>query len=387
MDDAERPSLQSAVAKLRSPWTITAWVLLALGGIGILGWVFSIPALVQPVTSRPPIRPAAAIGLLALGVGALALDRGRRRLAFGGATVAILIGFAALLDLATGLSLGPGSLPFGPSLASRLTLPASQGLPLSTAWGLLLGGVGLAAAAERLRTAAATFAVGVFGSTLVALSIALLLTQSFGFSPGVQFGPVVGSGPQVAIGLLALGVGLASSAWTRDWTPTSYPAWIPLAAGLASLTAVLFLWRAVIQGQRDDNSALLAAAARKVSVAQTSPCVASPRYLPAPRSARRPGRIRSRGSSRRSPVWSRWRGSPATGRGSRWSPRRPIPSFCTRSWVSRPSRSGFRGSRRRIRCGTSRWRTQPRRWPSPYHAAISWPVTGSSSGWFAWISC
>jgi hypothetical protein len=190
MDDAERPSLQSAVAKLRSPWTITAWVLLALGGIGILGWVFSIPVLVQPVTSRPPIRPSAAIGLLALGIGALALDRGRRRLAFGGATVAILIGFAALLDLATGLNLG--SFRFGPSLASRLTLPASQGLPLSSAWGLLLGGVGLAAAAERLRTAAATFAVGVFGSTLVALSLALLLTQSFGFSPGVQFGPVLG---------------------------------------------------------------------------------------------------------------------------------------------------------------------------------------------------
>lgn len=263
MDVAERTSLQSAVAKLRSPWTITAWILLALGSIGVLGWVFSIPVLVQPLTSRPPLRPSAAVGLLALGIGALAMDRGYRRVAIAAASVAILIGFTALLDLATGLSLGTGSLPFGIGLASRLVLPASQALPLATAWGLLLGGVGLVAAAERLRTAAATFAVGVVGSTLVALSLALLLTQGIGFSPGVQFGPVVGSGPQVAIGLLALGVGLASSAWTRDWTPTSYPAWIPVAAGLASLTAVLFLWRAVIQGQRDDSAALLAAAAER----------------------------------------------------------------------------------------------------------------------------
>jgi PAS domain S-box-containing protein len=268
MNTTELPAGSGDVAELRSRsaarwrqlWIVGGWSLILLGLSGILGWLLTIRALVQPVESRAPLRPPAALGLLVLGLAALAYDRGYRRWVLGLATAGAALGFVGLLELVTGLNLGLQSLHLRPDLEALVGMPGSVQVPFSTAWGLVLGGASLVAAATSLKTPAGAFVVGVLASILAALSLALLLTQTLGLSPGVQFGPVVGSGPQVALGLLLLGLALGASAWTRAWTPATYPAWIPLAAGLASLTAVLFLWRAMIQGQHADGLALLAAA-------------------------------------------------------------------------------------------------------------------------------
>jgi len=268
MTSGEIPIISGGVADLRSRssgpwrqlWRISGWSLILLGGAGIVGWLFTIRLLIQPVQSRGPLRPAAALGLLGLGLAALAYDRGFRRSVLALATVGAAIGFAGMLELVTGLSLGLEAMRLRPDLEALIGMPGSVPVPFSTAWGLLLGGAGLVTAVTSLKTPAGAFVVGVLASILAALSLALLLTQTLGLSPGVQFGPVIGSGPQVAFGLLLLGLALGASAWTRAWTPATYPAWIPLAAGLASLTAVLFLWRAMIQGQHAEGRALLAAA-------------------------------------------------------------------------------------------------------------------------------
>jgi len=269
---SETPPSNAEVADLRSRgaarwqqlWVIAGWALILLGVAGILGWLLTIRPMVQPVESRAPLRPPAALGLLALGLAALAYDRGYRRSVLGLALVGGAIGFIALVELVTGLSVGLEALRLRPDLEALIGMPGSVPVPFSTAWGFLLGGAGLVTVATSLKTPAGAFVVGVLASILAALSLALLLAQTLGLAAGVQFGPVVGSGPQVALGLLLLGLALGASAWTRAWTPATYPAWIPLAAGLASLTAVLFLWRAMIQGQQAESRALLAAASDRV---------------------------------------------------------------------------------------------------------------------------
>src|SRR5262249_45132376 len=95
-----------------------------------------------------------------------------------------------------------------------------------------------------------------------ALNLSLLVGMLLGLSHLVRLGQVAGNSPQAVLGLLALGISLSSWAWRRDWTPVTYPAWIPVAVGLGSLTVVLFVWRALVQGQRDDQTALLGAVAR-----------------------------------------------------------------------------------------------------------------------------
>jgi PAS domain S-box-containing protein len=249
--------------KWRGTWASTGWLLILLGGSGLLGRLLLIPALVQPFASRAPVRPFAAIGLLALGIGTLALDRRRRRVALITAVIGILIGYIAILSLVTGLDLELDKFLLRPELNLRIPPTSPKVLPLATAIGFLLGGGSLAIIAARFREATAgAFAVGLAGATLAALNLTLLLGQVLGLSQSLQFGRLAGASPQVALGLFALGVSLASWAWSRDWTPTTYPAWIPVAVGLASLSAVLLIWRGLVQGQRDDYNALLGAVAR-----------------------------------------------------------------------------------------------------------------------------
>lgn len=247
-------------ARWRKLWMLGGWSLILLGGAGILGWLLTVRVLIQPLESRAPLRPAAAFGLLLLGLAARAFDRGFRRPVLVLAIAGAGIGLTGLIELVTGMSLGLDAFQLRPDLEALIGMAGSVQVPYSTAWGFLLGGAGLVTAVTSLKTPHGAFAVGVLASILAALSLALLLAQTLGLSAGVQFGPVVGSGPQVAIGLLLLGLALGASAWNRAWTPATYPAWIPLAAGLASLTAVLFLWRAMIQGQQVEGRALLAAA-------------------------------------------------------------------------------------------------------------------------------
>jgi PAS domain S-box-containing protein len=244
-------------------WAPAGWILLLLGATGVLGWTLALPALIQPWPGRAPIRPLGAAALLVLGVGVLALERGRRRGAMVAAVLTLAIGYFAVLQLATGLELGLGAISERSRLFFDTPVAVLDAMPVAAAIGMLLAGGGLALVAASYRSATTgAFLVGLSGATLVALNLALLVGQALGLSQGVQMGQLAGASPQVTVGLLVLGVSLAAWAWDRDWTPASFPAWLPVAVGLATLAAVLLIWRALAQGQRDDHAALLAAVAR-----------------------------------------------------------------------------------------------------------------------------
>ena len=140
--------------------------------------------LVQPIESRAPLRPAAALGLFALGVAALAFDRGLRRTALVLATTGAAIGLTGLLELITGTSLGLDGLPLRPDLEALIGVPGSAQVPVSTAWGLIMGGAGIVAVVTGLKRPSGAFVIGVIASILGALGFALLLAQAIGFSPG-----------------------------------------------------------------------------------------------------------------------------------------------------------------------------------------------------------
>jgi PAS domain S-box-containing protein len=262
MDVPQHGNWQSNLLRWRGSWAPTGWLLVVLGATGLLGRILALPVLVQPFVTRAPLRPLGALGLLAFGIGVLALDRRRRRVALVGAVIGIVIGYIALLSLATGMDLGVDRFLLRPDLHLSIPPSSPKVLPLAATVGFLLGGGALAIIAARFREATAgAFAVGLAGATLVALNLSVLVGQVLGLSQELQFGRLAGASPQVAVGLFALGISLASWAWSRDWTPASYPVWVPVAVGVASLLAVLLIWRALVQGQRDDYTALLGAEA------------------------------------------------------------------------------------------------------------------------------
>jgi len=62
----------------RGRWGLAGWSLVGVGLAVLFGWLFGIRELVEPVLSSVPVTPVAIIGLFALGLAALALDRRRR---------------------------------------------------------------------------------------------------------------------------------------------------------------------------------------------------------------------------------------------------------------------------------------------------------------------
>ncbi len=254
--------LASRLLRARNVWAYPGWILVGIGASGVVGWITGIRALIQPVTSRPPFRPAGAVSLLSLGIAALALLYRRRRLAFLAALPAVVLAYLSLLQLA-GIDLGFLPTGFLPRVLGASGLLSQEILPLAGGVGLLLAGTALILCITQFRPEkSGAFAVGLAGSILVALNLAVLLGQVFGLSPEVQFGRLAGASPQMAIGLLVMGIALTSLAWNQVWVPRMFPAWVPPAVGLASLVAVLFVWRTLVQTQRDDYAALLRSVAR-----------------------------------------------------------------------------------------------------------------------------
>lgn len=259
------PDLASRLTRGRGVWTYPGWILLVLGGSGLVGHLLGIQLLVQPLLTRPPIRLAGAISLLSLGIAALALQRERRRIAIAAAVPPILLGYLALLQLA-GLDIGLLPVQSPSPLFDRPGLLSQEILPLASGVGFLLAGAAFLVCVTRLRhERAGAFAVGLAGSVLVALNLAILLGHVFGLSPEVQFGRLAGASPQSALGLLVMGLALGSLAWNEVWAPRTFPAWVPPGVGLASFVAVLFVWRTLVQTQRDDHAALLRSVARAAS--------------------------------------------------------------------------------------------------------------------------
>ena len=105
MELPQHGNWRSNMLRWRGSWAPTGWLLILLGGTSLLGRLLLIPALVQPFATRAPVRPLASLGLLAFGIGVLALDR-RRRVTLIAAVIGIAIGCIALLSLVTGTDLG-----------------------------------------------------------------------------------------------------------------------------------------------------------------------------------------------------------------------------------------------------------------------------------------
>jgi len=256
------PDLASRLTRGRGVWTYPGWILLLLGASGLIGQLLGIWVLVQPFLSRPPMRLAGAFSLLGLGVAALALQHDRRKLAVAGAIPSILLGYFALLQLA-GLDIGLLPVESLDAPFNHSGLLTREILPLASGVGFLLAGTAFLVCVSRLRhERSGAFAVGLAGSVLVALNLAILLGQIFGLSPEVQFGRLAGASPQASLGLFIMGLSLSSLAWNEVWAPRTYPAWVPPGVGLASLVAVLFVWRTLVQTQRADHAALLRSVAR-----------------------------------------------------------------------------------------------------------------------------
>ncbi|MEO8029475.1 MAG: ATP-binding protein [Gemmatimonadota bacterium] len=250
-------------------WIIQGWLMVVVGLAGTGGWVLGIRELIQPMVSLAPIAPLTALALLALGIGAIALGRGLYSAALAGAAVATTLIIAALFQLVTGIGVGIESLIRQPGAA--LLPPGVSAIPVSfaSAFTVLLVAAAVAFLAARPNSAVLSFVIGIIGVTVAAINLAVLLGQMIGLASLVNFGPVVGSPPQVAFAFLVVGLGLTMMAWSHDWGPSTIPEWAATASGLAVFVTVMLLWWAFLLSERTMSKTQLADTSRRFSARVT----------------------------------------------------------------------------------------------------------------------
>ncbi|MEQ8329389.1 MAG: ATP-binding protein [Longimicrobiales bacterium] len=222
---------------------VAGTVLLGFGLAVLAGWTWQIEALIRPLGPRA-MQGVAGAGFVLLGGGIVAAALGSRRIQMAAGAASMVLGAARILALFTGLD--------APRLFFWLD-PVATGLPLpstmapNSAVVFLFGGLALVLlsgpAADGARQLGGSMAAALV--LLVGLwDIALVLLEEIIQAPlGGQMAP------QMALGALVAGVGLARLVAERQRRAEAPMARLPLALGVASLVGVLAV-AAVIRSQQ-----------------------------------------------------------------------------------------------------------------------------------------
>lgn len=241
---------------------------LAVGGITVvvglstlLGWVLTLPTIIQPFDNFAPLSFTASVGVLALGVGVLGFAGDHRRGLMVGGAAALMLGGAALFERATGIDLRMGLSPAATAASGESTTLFH--IPASTAILFLCAGLGqlvftLTARAERARLLA-----GALGSITVVLCLGILATRLVS-TADAGHGFLAGSSVQAVGTSLLVGLDLVLVAWSADPSAAATAPWVPLSVGVGCLVTVILLWRTLLSYEREQARVQAVAAVHTV---------------------------------------------------------------------------------------------------------------------------
>ena len=212
---------------VRTGARLSAWLVM-LNGAGAL-FAAAVPASqVQALTfGLTAMSPVLALAHIGNGLALWAFLERRRGVHLASAAVALILGLVGLALVSP--SAGTTTLPT--SIAgSLLSLFAS--IALVTAW-------------ERGRSGLVHVTFGVAGFALLSLSITVIGVRVVGaFGPETERIFVGASGQGLASSVL-LSLCFLALVWAEGFSTSEPPSWVPAAAGVSSLLAVLLLWRAL----------------------------------------------------------------------------------------------------------------------------------------------
>ncbi|MDP1861878.1 MAG: PAS domain S-box protein [Gemmatimonadaceae bacterium] len=246
-NSARAISAQWLLRSFRSPTLLSAaWVVIGLGVLALLGIATPGGRLARPFPHFPAPHLGSVTGVLLLGVGLLGRALGRKwLLLFGGSAAALLSAASFVLQLVPQSPEARASI--GPISASYLPLPMVSGICV------LLVAIGLLAPTLLTKHRQQSHIItGVCGSTVALLATVLLLGRLSGFLDGTDGSTLIGASPYELCALLVLGASLIRMATGLEQSAAPrVGSWLPVAAGVATLVTVIFVWRALIAREHD----------------------------------------------------------------------------------------------------------------------------------------
>ncbi|PTX90650.1 response regulator [Opitutus sp. ER46] len=223
--------------------------LILCGGLTVVGWLFRVDALLQPPhTGTATMKMNTAVAFVILGIVLIALEFGRRRVAWL-ALAPAAIGGLSLVEHTLRLNLRIDELLTRDYLAANAGNAGRMGLVVSIC--LLLGGGALAWSALERHARQRLAVLATAGSLIGAAGFSTLVGYAVGLQVIYSSGAGLPTSTMAAAGLLLLGTALISTAW-RESTRLNgeAPSWSPLPVVVSCLAMSLILWIGL--GQREN---------------------------------------------------------------------------------------------------------------------------------------
>jgi hypothetical protein len=236
----------SHVSRLRMVQRAVGWVSLAIVAMcvaALAGTALHLDHLTRPFPYFRPMPISATLGIMGSAIALWTLVTGRQRPASIIAAVSLAYSVAGLLlflldafDFSTRVS-----------LASLLLLTTAS--------------LAIFVASVRGSDQLGQLLFGICGFVSLALAITSIGARAIGAFGGASDRTMIGASAQTLIAGAAFGCCFLALVWARGLTTEEPPTWVPAAVGIATLIAVLFLWRALAARDLDQAEAQLALAA------------------------------------------------------------------------------------------------------------------------------
>jgi two-component system, sporulation sensor kinase C len=214
-----------------SPTTlkVSTWVSRGLAGVmvlsgvlALLGWGAGLPALAAPFEGWRPMGPLSALVTIILGTAFWQRIHGRRRTAFAGAALGLLLVLPSLVTAG--------------QIAGLLAIPLSSSVLFATAASGLLSGL------LHRRPDLEKMILSLTGIGLIALAGTIAFANTLGMFGADPLGPMPGSALQVVTTTGLLGFCFLFLVWWSGFSEFEPPRWLPAASGLLGLATVMMFW-------------------------------------------------------------------------------------------------------------------------------------------------
>lgn len=272
--------------------TISGGLSGALGTVVLVGWHAGFPALLQVRSSWVPMQYNTALGFLLTGVGLVAMNGGRRRLAFSCAAGLSALGGLTLVQYLTGMDLGIDQVLMKHYLTLETSHPGR--MAPNTALCFVLAGAAMLAPGWWKQTTRSAIA-GVLGCVVSGFGVVAFFGYTSGLESAYEWGGLTPMAIHTAAGMIAVGFGLFFRALAEEPRfPRRSAPWVAVAVGLAVLTVFVSLWEALTvseQASFESEVIMRAAALRQEIETALSVDVLAVGRMAARWERRRPSRI------------------------------------------------------------------------------------------------
>jgi signal transduction histidine kinase/DNA-binding response OmpR family regulator len=224
-----------------------------LGAIVIFGWHTDNAALVQIHPTFVPMQYNTALGFVLCGSAFLFSLVGKNRFAATVGSLAVLVGFATLLQYIFSVDFGIDQLLHEHEITVKTSHPGR--MAPNTALCFTLFGLAVVARSLIRRPQARSLVSVLFASLASAFGVVALAGYLGGLETAYGWGWLTRMAIHTSVGFVIVSVGFLAAVWRDDVRPeTLVPSWFPVMVFVATCTASLTLWQAV---QSDYATALI----------------------------------------------------------------------------------------------------------------------------------